>query len=141
VQYCDLLDHLVGASEQRDWEGEAERLGRLEVDHQLELDWRLDWKLARVRALEDAIGIDRRAPKLAERVNSVGQQAADFSEETGPLDGRDTVASSQQSKDAADFRGIAASIRKAQLRRESDSGQAPAVQCPSTRPRKEPLCA
>src|SRR6478672_5484983 len=48
-------------------------------------------------ASPDLVGIDRRAPKLAERVNSVGQQAADFSEETGPIDSRDTVASSQQS--------------------------------------------
>jgi hypothetical protein len=36
----------------------------LQVDHQLELDWDLDGKLARHRALEDAIGIDRCAPIL-----------------------------------------------------------------------------
>ena len=32
-----LFDHLVGAGEQREWHGEAERLGGLEVYHQLEL--------------------------------------------------------------------------------------------------------
>ena len=32
-----LLDHFVGAGEQRGRHGEAERLSRLEVDHQLEL--------------------------------------------------------------------------------------------------------
>jgi hypothetical protein len=43
---------------------EAECFGGLEVDHQLELDWGLDGKLARLRALEDEIGIARRAPKI-----------------------------------------------------------------------------
>ena len=75
---------------------EAERLGGLEVDHQLELDRGLDRKLARLRALEDAIGIGRRAPKIIEQVISVGQQAADFSEETERIDGRETVASRQR---------------------------------------------
>src|SRR5262245_40442581 len=31
----DLLDHLIGAGEQRVGHGEAERLGGLEIDHQL----------------------------------------------------------------------------------------------------------
>ena len=62
---------------------EAERLGGLEVDLQLELDRGLDGKLARLRALEDSIGIGRRAPIIIELVNSVGQQAAEFSEEFG----------------------------------------------------------
>ena len=61
---------------------EAERLGGLEVDHQLELGRGLDGKLARLLALEDAIGIGRRAPKIINQVNSVGQQAAEFSEDT-----------------------------------------------------------
>src|SRR5678816_2241503 len=36
------FDHLVGAGEQRWRHVEAERLGRLEVDHELVLGWRLD---------------------------------------------------------------------------------------------------
>ena len=75
---------------------EAERLGGLEVDHQLELDRGLDGKLARLLALEDAIDIGRRAPKIIGQVNSVGQQAADFSEETERIDGRETIASRQR---------------------------------------------
>ena len=46
-----LFDHLVGAAEQHWRNIEAKRLGGLEVDHQLELDWALDGKLARFRAL------------------------------------------------------------------------------------------
>src|SRR5450755_2747744 len=42
-----FVDHRVGACKQRRWYDEAERLGSLEVDHQLILDWGLDRKLAR----------------------------------------------------------------------------------------------
>jgi hypothetical protein len=52
----ELFDHLVGEGEQLVGHGKAERLCGLEVDHQLELDWGLDGKLARFRALKDAIG-------------------------------------------------------------------------------------
>src|SRR5262245_64215813 len=46
-----LFDHLVGAGEQRLRHVEAERLGCLEVDHQLELGWLLDRNIARLGAL------------------------------------------------------------------------------------------
>src|SRR6516225_8637972 len=82
-----LLDHLVGTLLEKERHVEAERPGGLEVDHQLELDRGLDGKIARLRALEDAIGVDRRAPKIIDQVISIGQQAADCSELTGLLDG------------------------------------------------------
>ena len=50
-----LLDHLVGVAENRRWYVQADCLCSLEVDHQLELDRGLAWKLVRFRALEDAI--------------------------------------------------------------------------------------
>ena len=57
---------------------EAEGFGGLEVDHQFELFRGLDGQLARLRALEDAIGIDCRAPEIVEYYISIGEQAAKF---------------------------------------------------------------
>ena len=59
------FDHLVGALLEMQRHVKAECLGGLEVDNQLELGWGLDGKLARLRAPQDAINIDRRAPKYA----------------------------------------------------------------------------
>jgi hypothetical protein len=65
----NLFDHLVGEREQLVGYGKAERPGSLKVDDQLELDWGLDRKLARVLALKDAIDIGRHAPII---INQVG---------------------------------------------------------------------
>ena len=50
-QHSCSFDHLVGAGEHRCGHVEAERLGSREIDHQLELDRGLNWKLARFRPL------------------------------------------------------------------------------------------
>src|SRR6266496_2147248 len=90
------LDHLVGSGGQTGRHVEAELLRGLAVDHQLVLDRRLHRKVARLRTLEDEIDIDRRARKIIGQVNSVGQEAAEFSEETVRIDGRKMVASRQR---------------------------------------------
>jgi hypothetical protein len=41
-----LLDHLVGRRQQRFRDGEAERLGGFEVDHQLDLHYLLDRQIS-----------------------------------------------------------------------------------------------
>ena len=71
-QTAPLFDHLVGALLKEPRHVEAERLRGLEIDRQLELDRGLDGKLARLRALQDAIDVDRRTPKIIELVISVG---------------------------------------------------------------------
>ena len=70
---CKLLDHFVGEREQLVGYGKAERLGSLEVDDQLEFDWGLDRKLARVLALKNAIDIGRRASITINQVDPVGK--------------------------------------------------------------------
>ena len=47
-----LFDHLVGAREQRRRHVEAERLGGLEVDHELELDRLHDRQVGRLFAFQ-----------------------------------------------------------------------------------------
>ena len=59
------FDDLVGAGEQRGRHGEAERLGGLEVDHELVLGRRLHRKVGWFLAPENAIDIVRRPLKLS----------------------------------------------------------------------------
>jgi hypothetical protein len=52
-QRTSLLDHLVGAAEQRDWEGEAKRLSHIEIEDQLDFRRLLDRQFGRLGTLED----------------------------------------------------------------------------------------
>src|SRR5712671_7460209 len=72
------FDHPVRAAKQCRRHGEVEDFCGLEVDHQFELFRGLDGQFARLRALEDAIGIDCRAPEIIEYYVSIGEQATKF---------------------------------------------------------------
>src|SRR5947207_2912901 len=102
------FDHLVGAGKQRRRNFEAERHRGLDIDHKFKLDWRLDGKLARFRAPENAISIRCRTTVLVEAIRTIRDQATDLSKETGPVDCGNAVASSQRSnlRAVADYEGI-----------------------------------
>ena len=63
-----LLDHLVGGCQQRFWDGEAERLDGLEVDHQLEFGWHLHREVGGLLALEDAVDVAGGLPELVDLI-------------------------------------------------------------------------
>src|SRR5688572_20648499 len=70
----DLLDHLVGAAEQRERKGDAERPCRLEVDDQLDFR-RLHYRqVGRLLALENPAGVDADLPVTVRNTASVAHQ-------------------------------------------------------------------
>jgi len=71
-----LFDHLVGAQQNRLRHSKPQRLGSLEVEHQLVFGRRLHRKVGWLLALEDAIDVASRAPELVDRIDPVGDQAA-----------------------------------------------------------------
>ena len=78
-----LFDHLIGDLLQMHRHGKTEGLSGLEIDDELELGGLLDGKFVRLSAMQDAIGISRRAPKIIALVISVGQQAAELQRKNG----------------------------------------------------------
>src|SRR5262249_57657700 len=89
------LDPLVGAREQCWRHFEAERLRRLEIDDKLVFGRRLNWKLARTGALEDAVDIASSAPKHLRDVRAVGHQTAARRKVTKLVDRWDAMARSK----------------------------------------------
>ncbi len=71
-QIAALFDHLVGAGKHGRRHVEAERLGRLEVEHRLVLGRRLHWQVGRLLALQDAIDVAGRAPVLVGVICTIG---------------------------------------------------------------------
>jgi hypothetical protein len=71
-----LLDHLIGASEERCRHNETECLGGLEIDNKLVFVWCLHGQVGRLLTLEDTIDIAGRLPELVNTVGTVGEKAA-----------------------------------------------------------------
>ena len=84
VSFClfGLLDHLVGAGEEGLGHFEAESLGGFQIDHQLDLGGRLNWKIGRLLALQDAINVTCRVPDRIDPIRTVGHQATEGDGET-----------------------------------------------------------
>jgi len=53
----DLLDHLISTYEKCWGHGEAERLGRSQIDDQPVLCWLLNWEVGRLGSAQDLIDI------------------------------------------------------------------------------------
>src|SRR5262249_44803827 len=70
------LDHLVGAAEDRLWDRQAERLGGLEVDDQLEFRRLLDREVRRFGALQDLVDIVRRDSEHVGKTRPIRHQKA-----------------------------------------------------------------
>src|SRR5215510_3556583 len=69
-----LIDHFIRTCEYRQWQGEAEFLGNLEVDSQLKSGGLLHGQVGWSGAFEDLVDVGRSSPKQVRRVGPVGQK-------------------------------------------------------------------
>src|SRR3981189_1588670 len=91
-----LLDHLVGDREQPWREAEPECLGRVEVNHELELGCLHHRKVASLLALEDAADVDADLAMRIGNARAITHQAADFGGLTKRVDSRHPIESCQR---------------------------------------------
>ena len=73
-QIAPLFDYLVGTYEQRRWYGEAERLGGLEINDELEPRRLLNRKIGRAGAAQYLVHENRLMVRHLHLVGSVGKQ-------------------------------------------------------------------
>src|SRR5262249_17365079 len=71
-----LLDHLVGAREQRGRHLEAKRRGGFEINNQLELGWLHDWQVCWLRPFENSTGVDTSEAPSVREAGAVADQGA-----------------------------------------------------------------
>src|SRR5215216_6920285 len=88
------FDHLVGAADEREREGDAEGFRCLEVDKQLDFRHLLDGQISRLGALEYASGIDASLTVRLQKTACVTHQPAGSSKVARLVDRRNSVADS-----------------------------------------------
>src|SRR6516162_6791504 len=71
-----LLNHLIGAADERGRELESENLGSLQIDDELELRDQLDRQIRGLFAIEDSSGINASATMGLREISSVAHQAS-----------------------------------------------------------------
>src|SRR5262245_12083991 len=75
-QTAYLFDHFVGPDQQRSGKLNAERLGALQVDDEIEFDGPLDWEVGRRGPLQNLVYESRQPIKTMDKINSVFHQRA-----------------------------------------------------------------
>src|ERR1039458_8443226 len=103
-QVVALLNHLIGAAEQRRRDGETERLRSFEVDYQLDFGGLLDWQVRWLLALENATRVAASQAVGVCNTASVASQPASHHELVILVDSRYRVECRQCGK----FFGVAA---------------------------------
>ena len=87
VRFASLLDHLIGASEQRRRHVEPKRAGGGQIDDEIELGRLYHGKSAGLGALENVTGIDTDLAIGFGDVGPVAHQAAGFGVRAQVIDG------------------------------------------------------
>jgi hypothetical protein len=72
-QKAQLFDHLVGAGEQRWWNGEAEPFGGLKIDDESMRRYLLNWDVSGLRSLEYLVSLMGHLGDEAINVGDIGQ--------------------------------------------------------------------
>src|ERR1700730_5478318 len=75
-QTVQLFDHLVGAAEKRNGEGEAQRVGGLKIDHELDLLVLLDRQIGGLGTFENPTGVGTDEAICLDRAGPIAHQAA-----------------------------------------------------------------
>src|SRR5215470_16871618 len=94
----ELFDDFVGGGEQRRRHGQAERLGRLDVDNQLELGGLLHRQVGGFLAFKNATGVAAEQTGGYTKCATVAHEAPGRSEGSGLVDSGYRVADGQSSK-------------------------------------------
>src|SRR5215207_2546264 len=72
------LEHLGGLEQDVVGDGEAKRLGSLEIDDKLEFPWLLDRQIGGFGALEDSIHVVGSPTIVGETARPIGKQGTDL---------------------------------------------------------------
>src|SRR6266699_2082016 len=107
LRLAHSLDHLVGAAREGQRHGDAERLGGLEVEDQLDFRGLHDREVSRLLAFENAAGVETGQTVRLRNAASVAHQTAGGRELAPKIDCWNAVAEGE----CAELRGVAAEQR------------------------------